>query len=176
MASSIVATTTSSQLPYSYYQEIPFSDLLLSYNGGGGGGITIENNTIKVHFNGSFVATQINVARSFPINASQPIPNMTIGTFNAGFGRYTVIVENNQLKFIDNYPNSGNYTSLNHTITAPLDTSTFGGQTVYNTVINQSVVSDLCYQFKYDGKSRLIEKRCQVDNGNTLFMTSLTGL
>ncbi|MBU7571185.1 MAG: hypothetical protein KAF41_11160 [Flavobacterium sp.] len=159
LASGIVATTTSSQLPYSYYQEIPFSDLLLSYNGGGGGGITIENNTIKVHFNGSFVATQINVARSFPINASQPIPNMTIGTFNAGFGRYTVIVENNQLKFIDNYPNSGNYTSLNHTITAPLDTSTFGGQTVYNTVINQSVVSDLCYQFKYDGKSRLIEKK-----------------
>ncbi len=160
LAADSVTTITSTVLPYTYSQNINLRDLLVSYNGGGGGGISIENNTIKLYFQGSFSATQIDVSKSHTINASQPIPNMTIGIFNAGFPRYTVYVENNQLKFTDNYPNSGNFTSLNHTITAPLETSTFGeGQTVYTAIINQSVVSDLCYQYKYDGRFRLIEKK-----------------
>ncbi|PKW20465.1 DUF6443 domain-containing protein [Flavobacterium lindanitolerans] len=159
-ASETVATTSSSQLPYSYYQRVGLGNILLSYNGGGDGGISINNNSITVSFAGSFSATQIDVSKSITINASQPIPDMTIGTLIAGFARYTVYVQNNQLKFIDNYPNAGNFTTLNHSVSAPLDTSAFGsGETVYTTVINQNIVSDLCYQYKYDAKFRLVEKK-----------------
>jgi len=158
LASPDIATVIESQIPYRYSQDINISGLLLNYTSGGGGfTIIIENNTIKVAFSAGFNATKIDTSKSFTINASRPVPDMTVGTLIGGL--YTVYIQNNQLKFIDNYPNYGNITSLNQTITAPLDTSQFGTLPVYTTVVDQSIIPDLCYQYKYDARFRLIEKK-----------------
>ena len=172
LASDNITSIQTSSIPYVYSQSINILDLMLDNIGnpltGGGGGISIsiQNSSISVQFNGAWNGNAyIDTSKSYAINAVYPIPNMTIGNlwfYYNGNNKYRVYIEDNKLKFSSLAPNEppfmfGRFDG--QTLTQSLPSATFATQIVYNSTINNSVISNLCYQYIYDGKNRLVEKK-----------------
>ncbi|WP_052466932.1 DUF6443 domain-containing protein [Psychroserpens damuponensis] len=115
--------------------------------------ITTGNGTININVNGSantFTVdfdvsfdSSIDLAKGAVVQLNQNIPNMILGTILNG--NYTVSVQNGYLYIAG----SGATTSINETIVANLP----------NTIIVEEHIDDLCYQYHYDKRNRLIEKK-----------------
>ncbi|WP_299273766.1 DUF6443 domain-containing protein [uncultured Psychroserpens sp.] len=113
-----------------------------------GGDGTVEvtvnamSNTIKVAFDIRF-NTAIDLKNGAIFKLSETIPNMIIGTI--ANGSYTVSIQDGFL-FV---AGSGNVTSVEESIDAILPSN----------IISLTILDDLCYQYHYDDKNRLIEKK-----------------
>ncbi|UOB17889.1 DUF6443 domain-containing protein [Abyssalbus ytuae] len=152
--------------PYVYNQSISIYDLLINddgnpVSGGGSVRITIENSELNIIFGGGFTQATIDVTKTYPINAIHPIPDMNLGYLdvNEQSNRYTVYIENNQIKFIDNNPGTSGFSGFNHTFIKPLDSSLFSSVITDELELNEAILENLCYQYKYDKRNRLIEKK-----------------
>ncbi|WP_437398711.1 DUF6443 domain-containing protein [Flagellimonas lutimaris] len=160
------STTTTTTTPYLYSQSIYFSDFVFSEQGNpvqGGGSLTIkiENSTLKVIFSASFQEGIIDVSKTYPINAISPVPNMTVGYLDVAgsTNRYTIYVENDELKFLDNIPTAPAFTSFSQTLTAALNSSIFGDTVVEEMDLSATNKENLWYQYVYDHRNRLVEKK-----------------
>ncbi|MCD2257593.1 DUF6443 domain-containing protein [Psychroserpens luteolus] len=99
-------------------------------------------NTITVDFNMGF-STSIYLKQGAIFQLSQTIPDMVIGTILGG--NYTVSIQDGYLFLAG----SGNTSTINESIVASLPTY----------LISNSVLEDLCYQYRYDQRNRLVEKK-----------------
>ncbi len=174
LATESIVSIQSNETPYTYSQNVNIQDFLLNVNGdtlSGGGGLTIsiQNSTLSLSFSGGWNGdAQFNLSQSIPINSVFPIPDMVLGNVDIyynGNHQYQAIIENNNLKFIDLTPNDPPYhfTSggivITQNLNGSLPTTLFSTTTTYTSSINNSVIDDLCYQYLYDGKNRLVEKK-----------------
>ena len=164
-AADIITNVIQVQQPYTYTQNISINDLLISANGSSLGStasisVKIENSILTLKFDGTVPNFYIDITKSFTINSLYPIPNMVISPylFN-GPPRYTAYIEDNKLKFSQNYANVPPITDIRQTASVALDSNIFANETVSVIVINPETVESLCYQYKYDPKLRLIEKK-----------------
>ncbi|OKS85753.1 DUF6443 domain-containing protein [Mucilaginibacter polytrichastri] len=122
---------------------------------GGGGGVTISvatNSGVKqltISFSSSFSSAILNEAY-LPIPTTPcSIPDMVLG-YLYDDNSYTASIVNGQLHIIKNA--NVQKTSLTKIITVNLSNC-------INTVPDSTVMNNLCYQYHYDYKSRLVEKK-----------------
>jgi RHS repeat-associated protein len=129
-----------------------------SYLGSYGTGfitISINSDILTVDFNATFppgmIQTQV---QTDWINSSSPLPNITLGNLDCSPGLSDLIrvqIVGNMLYLTQNY--SYNYaTGFHETFTANIGTSNPPNALV-------SELNKLCYQYKYDKKNRLIQKK-----------------
>ncbi|WP_299223140.1 DUF6443 domain-containing protein [uncultured Psychroserpens sp.] len=106
--------------------------------------INAPENTITVDFDVTFNAsTFLNNGAVFLIDTG--IPNMFIGTITANGSNYAVSVQDGYLFIMG----TGMVSSIDQTLVTSLP----------NHFIKSNVVNDLCYQYHYDNRNRLIEKK-----------------
>ena len=115
-------------------------------NGTGGGSIEVDANTgeITVNFNLTFnSATALHNGPIKLINSN--LPNMVIGTISGPGYSYVVSILEEYLYL----SGSGSLTSLDTTIVT--DIPAFA--------VDNTALEDLCYQYRYDHRNRLVEKK-----------------
>jgi RHS repeat-associated protein len=119
--------------------------------GGGSVGVTIEDNVLKVKFSAGYIP-------SFLINAPQDLlttpcelPDMELGLISNGDYRASIVSGKLKLTTITGAPSSG----FNATFSVNLPNSC----TKYADEPDFTILENLCYQYKYDTKNRLVEKK-----------------
>ncbi|WP_339883467.1 DUF6443 domain-containing protein [Polaribacter vadi] len=152
-----------------------FTDFSVTFNksifmpigsGGGTASVTITNNIMNVNFSMGGSPSLPNT-NPIDLNTNIPIPDIYLGIVsgqgtNNPFGMYSANIINGKLQLNLVQPSS-----------EPVSTGGYGSQvsslsgsfTVDLSVIaadqiaNQSVLDNLCYQYKYDQRNRLVEKK-----------------
>ena len=169
LASDTVANVTVTQEPINitYYANYYISAFLIDPNGNsqvaGGGSMTIQiqNGMISLLLSAGFNSATFDLTKEFLINVSVSIPDMDLGfvDFN-GQHEFIAKIQNNKLFFEDYTPNDPVYffTGLGQTLTQPVGVN-LGYETVYVSSTNSNVLDPLCYQYKYDYRNRLVEKK-----------------
>ncbi len=125
-----------------YYSWQNFMD---TYIGGGGSSNYIEvvNSKLKVVFSAGFTTQPLKTAGIVQSLGWLDIPDLTIGSF--GSGHYTAFIRSGNL-YIEGDGTS--ISGLNLNVEIDLSGGSSGGS-----------LNDLCYQYKYDERKRLIEKQ-----------------
>lgn len=134
---------------YKYFNHYDFSGV-----GGGGGSVivSIKNNVLTVTFNAGFGSTTLNTTpKDLPTNPCL-IPDKYLGTICGG--NYSVTITGGKLKL--NYITGGPVTGFVATFTYNLPYTCTPRST---NLITENVLDDLCYQYKYDSRNRLVEKK-----------------
>lgn len=174
LASDLLSNVSASQRPVTFFQQrFNISTFLVDqYNnpvisGGGGMSLIINNNTIMLELNaGLGVPSTFDLSQRFEINAYSPIPDMTLGYIDMNFvGNHQFIakIQDNKLFFEDYTPNE--VTFFFNTLPTTVQNLTqsvsinLGTETIYNTTNDFSFVDSVCYQYKYDSRNRLVEKK-----------------
>jgi len=115
---------------------------------GGSGTVDIDidkpTRTITVEFSLSF-NTSINLNNGGVFLFATGMPDMIIGNISPNGSNYTVSIQDGYLYIAG----SGSVTSVNETIVANIPFSW----------VQTSILDDLCYQYHYDKRNRLIEKK-----------------
>ena len=174
LAADNIASVQSIQTPYVLHQSFYISEFLIDASGnpvtsgGGSMSIDIQNSVISLNFSaGLGVQSTFDLTKKFEINAIAPIPNMILGYFDVNYNgnhQFIVKIENNKLFFVDYIPDNPQtyFTSLpgiSQSLSKPLDVNLFGTTTTYSNVVHFSAIENLGYQYKYDNKNRLVEKK-----------------
>jgi RHS repeat-associated protein len=121
--------------------------------GGGSIDVAINGDQIVTTFNASFIPNTLNGTPQ-DINAPCALPDMFLGyvqTSHPMESAFSASIENGKLKITSNYNFS--ISSMNCVLTNTLSTSCAGP------TLNTDVLDNLCYQYKYDHRNRLIEKK-----------------
>jgi RHS repeat-associated protein len=165
------------EVPYFYSQGVDINQVLLQPNGNpiSGGGIMyieIENSQLKVSFSAGFTGLAVfNTSTSLPINTAYPIPDMMVGNITcycSGTDKYRVVIENNSLKFEDLTPDDPPYQFPPNMVnnctscfkaSGNLDPFYFQHEVIQQTTMHFEDVTELIYQYKYDARNRLVEKK-----------------
>ena len=100
--------------------------------------------TFTLTANASF-SSSIPLETGTLIQLNQNVPNTELGTI----GNYRFVLEDGYLKMFSTTTPNTSVTSLTGVLTANLADYS----------INQNQIDDLCYQYKYDSRNRLIEKK-----------------
>ncbi len=173
-ASDNIVSVQTNQTPYTYSQYFNISEFLIDSSGnpvtagGGGMSIQIQNSTISLNLSaGLGVQSTFDLTKQFQINAVAPIPDMILGYVDFYYTsnhQFIVKIENNKLFFEDYDVNNPQiyFTSLpgiSQNLSKPLDSNVFGGVTTYSYTLNFSEIENLGYQYKYDTRNRIIEKK-----------------
>ena len=136
---------------YQYIDHFKFSTTkqLPGPNATGGMAFSLIDNTVTVAFD--LVMDPAQQLRNGVYGVVTNLPNMTIGTFTpSGGGSYTVSIQDGLL-----YLNgSGSVDTLQHTLTADVSPPAISG----------TVLKELCYEYHYDYRNRLVEKKIPAKN------------
>ncbi|KRD05420.1 hypothetical protein ASE21_20910 [Flavobacterium sp. Root901] len=120
-------------------------------SGGGSVYVTITNNVLKVVFSGGYNTSFLsNTPQDLPTTPCT-LPDMNLGLISNG--DYNASIVNGKLKLtsVTGAPS----TEFSSTFTVNLPTNCINSSTEPDPVI----LNNLCYQYKYDVKNRLIEKK-----------------
>ena len=172
LASDNIAQIQSNQVPYVYQKSFPISQFLLDSNnnpviaGGGSMTVSIQNSSISVNFSCSWSGqAHIDINKAFDLDAIQPLPDMTLGYVDIYYGgnhQYIAKIVDNKLIFEDITPNDPPFLFndiIGQNINHSLDPNVFGTTYSYTYSIDFSVLDNLCYQYKYDIRNHLCEKK-----------------
>ncbi|WP_264536548.1 DUF6443 domain-containing protein [Flavobacterium sp. N1736] len=120
-------------------------------SGSGSVTVTIVNNVLKVAFSGGYNSSFLSNNPQDLLTSPCTLPDINLGTISNG--DYNASIVNGKLKLtsITGVPS----TSFSATFTVILPTNCSG----YRTEPDSIILNNLCYQYKYDTKNRLIEKR-----------------
>lgn len=120
-------------------------------NGGGSVTVTIVNNILKVVFSAGYDSSLLSNIPQNLLTLPCNLPDINLGTISNG--NYNASIINGKLKLtsITGAPSTG----FSATFTVNLPTSCNG----YRTEPDITILNNLCYQYKYDTKNRLIEKK-----------------
>jgi RHS repeat-associated protein len=157
-----IVSISSNQVPYVFNKMIGYNEFLLSCNGSnvvGGGGlyINIQNSVFECHFNSSFTTAKIDLTKTFSLELPSLVPNQDLINF---YG-YTLYIESNTLKFRLNTAQQNCFIALpnNLAFAFSLNPSQFAYTTNYTATANQALLQHAAYQYKYDARNRLVEKK-----------------
>ena len=135
---------------YSDFYKSFYHTVFSGKNGGGSVTVSITSNVLKVVFSAGFESTMLSEAPQYLGTLPCNLPDMTIGTILGG--KYRVSIVGGAFKLTNL---QGAYvTGFNETLTVNLTNSCAGVASA-----NQSILDDLCYQYKYDYRNRLVEKK-----------------
>ncbi len=156
-ASDQLTVQTSPLVPYNNFSvSIPHSEFTGSPAGGGTVTASINNDVLSVNFSAGFANTQINHA-GYTLNTTPClIPNMELGYLTTNTGNntdYSAKIENGKLVIVNH--NNVSINAFSGTFTVNLD-GCGGGASLNPT---PEVLDNLCYQYTYDLRNRLIEKK-----------------
>ena len=121
-------------------------------SGGGSVGVSIRDNVLTVSFGASFMTSYLNTTpQDLPTNPCL-LPDMYLGTISGG--TYSVSIVGGKLKLtsLTGTPTGG----FSATFTVVLPTTCTPRPA---NIISKAVLDDLCYQYKYDSRNRLVEKK-----------------
>lgn len=167
-----ISGTTSGNQNVTYCGYDNFSKLIdrsvftgTSVNGGGYITISVSNNVLTVNGTAGFAnCTLSNAPQTLATTlagSTKLLPNLNLGSVNAQ--GYTASITNGEFK-LSGY-NSTASLSINYTVALPTTgCTTLSVPTTTNTyfqefLADQSVLDNLGYQYKYDSRNRLIEKK-----------------
>ena len=117
-------------------------------SGGGSVNVTVVNNILTIAFSGSFIATMLNSTPQDLNTTPFLLPDMVLG--NISNGNYQASIVGGKLKLT----NLNNLTSVGFNTTFTVDLSK-----VQTSGIDKSMLDNLCYQYKYDSRKRLVDKK-----------------
>jgi len=122
-------------------------------SGGGSVSVTISNNILKVRFNASFSSATLNTTTSQELFTNPCVlPDMYLGVISGGNYSASIVGGKLKLSSITGLPVTGFF----DTLTMPLPTTCTPRA---SNVITQNILFDLCYQYIYDYRNRLIAKK-----------------
>jgi RHS repeat-associated protein len=120
-------------------------------SGGGSVDVTISNNVLKVVFSAGFIASMLNTTPQDLPTLPCILPDMTLGTISGG--NYKASIVGGKLKLTN--LTGATSTGFASTFIVGLPSSC---ATTY-AIEDQTVLDNLCYQYRYDYRNRLIEKK-----------------
>jgi len=126
-------------------------------SGGGSVQVSITGDEFKVAFSASFVSSRLNGIPQ-DLNAPCTLPDMFLGYIQTSpnYGNtHTASIENGKLKLTD--INGLSITGFSGTLINTLSTNCTASLMSY--VLEPTVLNELCYQYKYDSRNRLVEKK-----------------
>ena len=150
---------------YEYFDWRPF--LETPTYGGGGVSVTIANDVITIRFDAGFTPSKIKTQVPIVLIDIAPVLNVSSSSFDKYldfkkddgtivYSGFRAEIINNYLYIMNNYGSGYLYQSFNtQTITATLNLSGSGNGYSFNS----DILSDLCYQYKYDAFNRQIEQK-----------------
>ncbi len=166
-------SSTSQTVPYLYTKNIDYEQVFVREDGSpitsGGGGIVVKiiNGFLKIEISAGFAGSAVfNTNASFPLDAIHPIPDIVVGNlalfYNSNL-QYKVVIENNSLKFLDLTPSTPptpfTSSSFNPGFVQIQLPSDFLTTTQVVTSFNLNQVQELIYQYRYDQRNRIVEKK-----------------
>lgn len=129
-----------------------FDHSVFTQTGGGGGvGVSIANNVLKVSFSGSYNAVMLSTTPQALDTFPAPLPDMTLGTISNGDYNVTIVGGKLKLTNINGKTSSG----FNTTFTVNLPSINVSS----DTTLDNTILDNLSYQYRYDKYNRLIEKK-----------------
>jgi len=135
--------------PYSI--SFPQSAFTGTSYGGGSVAVAINGDQIVVTFNASFISNTLNGTPQ-NLNAPCALPNMYLGQLQTTpSSPISASIENGYLKLTNTYNIA--ISGINCVLTKTFSPSCSGS------TLNTDILNNLCYQYKYDHRNRLIEKK-----------------
>jgi RHS repeat-associated protein len=129
-----------------------FSHYVFSGTSGGGTvNVTIVDNVLKIAFSGGYNSTFLsNTSQDLPTTPCA-LPDMNLGTISNGDYNVSIIEGKLKITSITGAPSTG----FSTTFTVNLPQTCRG----YHSGLNTALLDNLTYQYKYDTKYRLVEKK-----------------
>lgn len=170
-ASAEMVSEQSSTIPYFYSKSFDIADVLRTPNGGlvGSGGtltLTIQNSAISLSMSAGFAPNVIfNLGAEFEFDPLQPVPYTEIPItfyYSTNAPKYKAVIEGDTLRFEDLTPEDAPFVFNNSVYfgaSQPLDPLLFSQTTQYTISVDNSYLNGLCYQYRYDYRGRLVNKR-----------------
>lgn len=120
-------------------------------SGGGSVNVTIVNNVLKVDFNAGYAVSFLNETALDLLTTPCTLPDIDLGTISNG--DYNASIVNGQLKVsrITGAPSTGFLATF--IVNLPVNCTKYGAEP------DAAILNNLCYQYKYDIKNRLVEKK-----------------
>lgn len=150
---------------YGYFDWRPFLETPVA--GGGGVSVTIANDVITINFSAGFVPSKIKINVPIVLIDIAPVLNVSSPSFDRFLDFMkddgTIVYSGLRAEIVDNYlyirNNYGSgylYQNFNNqTISANITLSGTGNSFSFNS----DILSNLCYQYKYDAFNRQIEQK-----------------
>lgn len=142
--------TPTSSTGYNDFSKYFDHNIFSRTSGGGSVQVTISNNKLKMVFSAGFNPVMLNTELQDLQTSPCLLPNMTLGTISNG--NYSVSIVSGKLKLTNLTGATSN--GFNSTFIIDLPTTCSSTPTPDPTILD-----NLCYQYKYDKRNRLIEKK-----------------
>ena len=151
--------STTGHSSYTYSGSDNFQSIVGTNDSTGTFSANISGGVLSITINGSITPSVVLPNKTIALNTTPcELPDMDLGFLTTSLaganntGAYSVVIESGYLKIIRNQDVQVNQVSFNKNISLP-------SYCLAKREATPQVLNDLCYQYKYDSRNRLVEKK-----------------